>query len=126
MRRLDTISLPGRVTLPTERMTFWQLSTPIPHPPSYGHHITTLPTDQQTDTVHHTVYVMPASGMLFANDHASSSRGEALFTCRRRLFLLLFVVSHFIDPFLNAGIGISSFSVCASTDVGRSGLLAPG
>ena len=36
---------------------------------SYGHLITTLVTDQQTKRVHHTEYVMPASGMLFANDH---------------------------------------------------------
>ena len=36
---------------------------------SYGGLITTLATDQQTVRVHHTEYVMPASGMLFANDH---------------------------------------------------------
>lgn len=36
---------------------------------SYGHLVTTLPTDQQTQLVHHTEYTMPASGMLFANDH---------------------------------------------------------
>lgn len=42
-----------------------------PASPSYGHLITTLPTDQRTDTVHHTEYVMPASGMLFANDHGA-------------------------------------------------------
>lgn len=36
---------------------------------TYGHLITTLVTDQQTAQVHHTEYVMPASGMLFANDH---------------------------------------------------------
>jgi hypothetical protein len=36
---------------------------------SYGKLVTTLPTDQQTMRVHHTEYVMPASGMLFANDH---------------------------------------------------------
>jgi hypothetical protein len=36
---------------------------------SYGHLVTTLPTDQQTVRVHHTEYTMPASGMLFANDH---------------------------------------------------------
>ncbi len=38
---------------------------------SYGHLITTLVTDQQTMMVHHTEYVMPASGMLFANDHTA-------------------------------------------------------
>lgn len=40
-----------------------------PASPSYGHLVTTLATDQQTVRVHHTEYVMPASGMLFANDH---------------------------------------------------------
>jgi hypothetical protein len=36
---------------------------------SYGRLVTTLATDQQTKRVHHTEYTMPASGMLFANDH---------------------------------------------------------
>jgi hypothetical protein len=36
---------------------------------SYGRLVTTLATDQQTVRVHHTEYSMPASGMLFANDH---------------------------------------------------------
>jgi hypothetical protein len=36
---------------------------------TYGRLINTLVTDQQTMLVHHTEYVMPASGMLFANDH---------------------------------------------------------
>lgn len=40
-----------------------------PASPSYGQLMTTLMTDQQTMQVHHTEYVMPASGMLFANDH---------------------------------------------------------
>lgn len=40
-----------------------------PASPSYGHLMTTAVTDQQTMRVHHTEYVMPASGMLFANDH---------------------------------------------------------
>src|SRR5580700_9011282 len=38
---------------------------------SYGRLVTTLATDQQTKRVHHTEYTMPASGMLFANDHAA-------------------------------------------------------
>jgi hypothetical protein len=42
-----------------------------PASPTYGKLITTLVTDQQTMRVHHTEYVMPASGMLFANDHAA-------------------------------------------------------
>lgn len=40
-----------------------------PSSPSYGGLVTTLVTDQQTKLVHHTEYAMPASGMLFANDH---------------------------------------------------------
>jgi len=40
-----------------------------PSSPSYGHLMTTVATDQQTMYVHHTEYTMPASGMLFANDH---------------------------------------------------------
>ncbi len=40
-----------------------------PGSPAYGHLLTTLATDQRTMLVHHTEYVMPASGMLFANDH---------------------------------------------------------
>src|ERR1039457_3964955 len=40
-----------------------------PASPSYGQLLTTLATDQQTMLVHHTEYTMPASGMLFANDH---------------------------------------------------------
>jgi len=38
---------------------------------TYGHLITTTVTDQQTGQVHHTEYTMPASGMLFANDHVA-------------------------------------------------------
>jgi hypothetical protein len=40
-----------------------------PSSASYGRLVTTLATDQQTKLVHHTEYTMPASGMLFANDH---------------------------------------------------------
>ena len=40
-----------------------------PASPAYGHLVTTVATDQQTMYAHHTEYVMPASGMLFANDH---------------------------------------------------------
>lgn len=40
-----------------------------PASPTYGKLMTTLPTDQPTVRIHHTEYVMPASGMLFANDH---------------------------------------------------------
>ncbi len=40
-----------------------------PASPSYGQLVTTVVTEQQTMRVHHTEYTMPASGMLFANDH---------------------------------------------------------
>jgi hypothetical protein len=40
---------------------------------SYGRLITTVATDQQTMRAHHTEYAMPASGMLFANDHDAGS-----------------------------------------------------
>ena len=40
-----------------------------PSSTSYGRLLTTVPTGQQTKLVHHTEYTMPASGMLFANDH---------------------------------------------------------
>lgn len=40
-----------------------------PDSATYGRLITTVATDQQTMRVHHTEYVMPVSGMLFANDH---------------------------------------------------------
>ena len=42
-----------------------------PSSASYGHLVTTLATDQQTERAHHTEYTMPSSGMLFANDHDS-------------------------------------------------------
>jgi hypothetical protein len=40
-----------------------------PASPSYGRLATTVVTDQPTMYAHHTEYTMPASGMLFANDH---------------------------------------------------------
>jgi len=40
-----------------------------PSSASYGKLVTTVATDQPTMLVHHTEYTMPASGMLFANDH---------------------------------------------------------
>lgn len=42
-----------------------------PQSPTYGKLMTTLVTDQKTEQIHHTEYVMPESGMLFANDHAA-------------------------------------------------------
>ena len=40
-----------------------------PQSESYGRLMITLGTGQKTVNVHHTEYTMPASGMLFANDH---------------------------------------------------------
>jgi 56kDa selenium binding protein (SBP56) len=40
-----------------------------PSSATYGHLMATVATDQQTKQIHHTEYTMPASGMLFANDH---------------------------------------------------------
>ncbi len=40
-----------------------------PASPSYGHLVATVATDQATMLAHHTEYTMPATGMLFANDH---------------------------------------------------------
>ena len=50
-------------------MDFLAVIDADPASPSYGQLVTTLVTDQPTMQVHHTEYVMPASGMLFANDH---------------------------------------------------------
>ena len=57
-----------------------------PASPSYGHLVTTVATDQPTMYVHHTEYTMPASGMLFANDHDA---GRCATHCIRRLRLRL-------------------------------------
>jgi hypothetical protein len=40
-----------------------------PASPTYGRLVTTVATDQRTRQIHHTEYVMPASGIIFANDH---------------------------------------------------------
>jgi hypothetical protein len=40
-----------------------------PRSPNFGRMVTSLETDQRTVRPHHTEYTMPASGMLFANDH---------------------------------------------------------
>jgi len=40
-----------------------------PASPNYGKLVTSLATDQKSAKPHHTEYEMPASGMLFANDH---------------------------------------------------------
>lgn len=42
-----------------------------PKSAEYGHLVTTLETDQPSMMPHHTEYVMPASEMLFANDHTA-------------------------------------------------------
>ena len=43
-----------------------------PASPAYGKLVTSVATDQQSTNAHHTEYTMPASGMLFANDHAAN------------------------------------------------------
>jgi hypothetical protein len=53
----------------TEGNDFLAVIDADPASPNYGHLVTTLATDQKTGYVHHTEYTMPASGMLFANDH---------------------------------------------------------
>jgi hypothetical protein len=40
-----------------------------PQSSTYGRLVTTVATDQKTMQIHHTEYTMPASGMLFTNDH---------------------------------------------------------
>ena len=40
-----------------------------PASPTYGRLVTTVATDQVSKNAHHTEYVMPEGGMLFANDH---------------------------------------------------------
>ncbi|MCL9983804.1 MAG: selenium-binding family protein, partial [Erythrobacter sp.] len=43
-----------------------------PQSPTYGQLVTSAATDQTSNNPHHTEYVMPASGKLFANDHNAS------------------------------------------------------
>lgn len=43
-----------------------------PTSPTYGHLLTSVATDVKTELPHHTEYEMPASGMLFANDHVAN------------------------------------------------------
>jgi hypothetical protein len=43
-----------------------------PASPTYGKLLTGLATDQKSVRIHHTEYVMPESGMLFANDHGAN------------------------------------------------------
>ena len=43
-----------------------------PASPGYGKLVTTIATDQTGINPHHTEYEMPASGMLFANDHGAN------------------------------------------------------
>ncbi len=64
-----TIFLSGPAMPTTKGNDFLAVIDADPSSASYGHLVTTLATDQQTMRVHHTEYTMPASGMLFANDH---------------------------------------------------------
>lgn len=43
-----------------------------PASPAYGQLLTSVATDQKSIQAHHTEYEMPASGMLFANDHKAN------------------------------------------------------
>lgn len=43
-----------------------------PASPTYGKSVTSVATDQTSVNAHHTEYTMPASGMLFANDHQAN------------------------------------------------------
>ena len=43
-----------------------------PASPNYGKMVTSAATDQKSTQAHHTEYEMPASGMLFANDHKAN------------------------------------------------------
>lgn len=52
-----------------QQMDFLAVIDASPTSPHYGELLTTLATDQQTKLVHHTEYVMPVGGVLFANDH---------------------------------------------------------
>jgi hypothetical protein len=52
-----------------QREDFLAIIDADPASATYGKLMTTLGTDQRTMRVHHTEYVMPESGMLFANDH---------------------------------------------------------
>ena len=52
-----------------QKTDFLSVIDAAPDSPHYGQLLTTLDTDQRTGYVHHTEYVMPEGGMLFANDH---------------------------------------------------------
>jgi hypothetical protein len=54
-----------------------------PASPTYGKLLTGIATDQKTVRTHHTEYEMPASGMLFANDHDANR--TFIFDLRRPL-----------------------------------------
>lgn len=43
-----------------------------PASPTYGNLLTSVSTDQKSTQAHHTEYEMPASGLLFANDHKAN------------------------------------------------------
>ena len=43
-----------------------------PASPGFGKLLTSVATDQTSNNAHHTEYEMPASGMLFANDHGAN------------------------------------------------------
>ena len=50
-------------------MDFMAVIDGDPASPTYGKLVSTVGTDQPTQNAHHTEYVMPEGGLLFANDH---------------------------------------------------------
>src|SRR6476619_6405370 len=55
-----------------ESMDFLAVIDADPASPAYGKLVTSAATDQKSNNAHHTEYEMPASGMLFANDHGAN------------------------------------------------------
>lgn len=62
-------SATGRDAQGAEGVDFLAVIDADPTSPTYGGLVTTLATDQVAQNAHHTEYVMPEGGMLFANDH---------------------------------------------------------
>ena len=62
-------SAAGRDAEGREGVDFLAVIDADPASPTYGRLVTTAATDQISMNAHHTEYVMPEGGMLFANDH---------------------------------------------------------
>ena len=63
-----------------EGMDFLAVIDADPASPSYGKLLTSIGTQQKSNSAHHTEYEMPAGGMLFANDH--NANGTVIFDLR--------------------------------------------